>query len=422
MSHFVSAMWWHTPVTETKAANSAESPLSVREVSSMVGNWIGRLGRVWVEGQLIDPKQYGRTWYVTLRDIEVKQSFTILVDNELWQGEGQPLSDGARVVVQASVEWFNQKGNLQLRAHSVKPVGEGDLLARIELLRRQLAAEGIFDAARKRPLPFLPRKVGMITGRATDAQADFKRIARTRWPATRFEVREIQLMAKDTPQQVIKALDELQADPEVDVIVITRGGGSFEDLLPWSDETLVRAVAKAYKPVVSAIGHENDRPVLDDAADVRASTPTDAANRVVPSLQEERARVDRGVSRLADLRSRWLTAEGRHLAGAIGLLRAHAPKALVASLQNRLAQDRAQLTAAVTERINQERQWVGRKSAALVALSPYAVLARGYALATTVDGTVIRSPEDLPVGTDFRLKLQDGEIDAKRVKEGNGNG
>lgn len=401
-------------MTEATETNSLEKPFSVRQVSRMVGDWIGRLGSVWVEGQIIDPKQYGRTWYVTFRDTEVKQSFSLQISDELWSAQNPPLADGNRVVVNGTVEWNNARGQINLRARSIQPVGEGELLARIELLRRQLAAEGLFDAARKRPLPFLPRKIGVITGRGTDAQADFKRIARDRWPATRFEVREIALMTKETPNLTIAALHELEQDPEVDVIVITRGGGSFEDLLPWSDETLVRAVTKSLKPVVSAIGHENDRPVLDDAADIRAATPTDAANRVVPSLQEESSRISRSSSRLIDLMRRWQNQESRHFAQSRDLLRAHTPKALVLTLSGRLTESRGRLTQAVVRYLTNEREWLARSEASLNALSPYAVLRRGYALATTEDGMVIKSPNDLSIGQTFRLQLQSGTITAAR--------
>lgn len=410
-------MWWHTPVADTEIGKSAETPYSVSAASSLLGVYISRLGRIWVEGELISPRQYGRTWYATLRDPDADASFTIVVDDKYMSGGDAPITDGTRVVTAVDVEWWGKKGELRLRAHALSPVGMGDLLLRIEQLRRQLAAEGLFDESRKRPLPFLPRKIGLITGRDTDAKADVLRKTRERWPAAAFSIKEIPLMQKDTPLLAINAMRELETEPDVDVIVIARGGGSFEDLLPWSDEGLCRAVAKSLKPVVSAIGHENDRPVLDDAADVRARTPTDAATKIVPDLQEELARTTRAASRLRDHRSNWLRNQKRHLELAVGVLRASSPKSLIELQVARLSETRTRLRQGVHTQLQRREEWLGRRRASLTALSPYGVLSRGYALATTDDGSVIRQPADLSVGASFNLQLQDGAIRATRTSD-----
>ena len=404
-------------MAEAELGKSAESPLSVRSASRVLGEYINRLGRIWVEGELISPKQYGRTWYATLRDPEADVSFTIVIDDSVMSASPSPITDGTRVVANVGIEWWNKKGEVKLRAHALSPVGMGDLMLRIEQLRRQLAAEGLFDESRKRQLPFLPRRIGLITGRDTDAKADILRKTRERWPAAAFSVKEIPLMQKDTPLLAIAAMHELEAEAEVDVIVIARGGGSFEDLLPWSDEGLCRAVAKALKPVVSAIGHENDRPVLDDAADVRARTPTDAATKIVPDLQEELARTNRAAGRLRDHRANWLRNQLRHLELAVGVLRASSPKSLIELQIARLSEARQRLSLGAQRQLQRRQDWLGRRRASLAALSPYAVLSRGYALATSEDGSVIRQPADVAVGARFNLQLQSGAIRATRSED-----
>lgn len=400
-----------------KPGVSAETPLSVRELSAMLGDYIGRLGRVWVEGEIVTIKQYGNLYYITFRDAAADMSVTVVAAASTVDGCEVPLKEGSRVVIHAAMEWWSKRGELRVRGHAIKPVGEGELRARIEQLRAQLFAEGLFEPSRKRQLPFLPRKVGLITGRDTDAKHDVMVRTRERWPATRFELREIPLQQKDTPLLAVAAMHELEADPEVDVIVFARGGGSFEDLLPWSDEGLVRAVVKALKPTVSAIGHEPDHPILDDAADVRAATPTDVARWIVPSLNEENARVGRSISRMRDLRSSWLQSEQRHLGLALQVLRAHSPRGIVEQQLQRLTHQREQAKSRLQLRLQRELSTVQQRRTALNALSPFQVLARGYAVATTADGKVIKRPADVAVGKDFNLRLHEGAISAQRTKE-----
>jgi exodeoxyribonuclease VII large subunit len=257
--------------------------------------------------------------YLTLRDTDVDLSFSVTLATRVLDGLPAPLTDGARVVVHARPQMFPRRGSLHLAADDLRPVGIGELLARIEHLRRLLAAEGLFAAERKHPLPFLPRVVGLICGRASAAERDVLENARRRWPAVRFDVRAVAVQGPTAVTQVVEALQRLDAEPTVDVIVVARGGGSLEDLLPFSNETMLRAVAACQTPVVSAIGHEVDSPLLDLVADLRASTPTDAGKRIVPDVAEElagvtqtrrraaiavRARLDREASGLAGLRAR----------------------------------------------------------------------------------------------------------------------
>jgi exodeoxyribonuclease VII large subunit len=399
---------------ETRNGASADTALPLRMVNEQLNQYISKLGRIWVEGQIVSMKAYGSTYYISFRDVDADSGITVLAPAREIDAFSPPLEDGSKIVFNAQVEYRTKRGEVSLRAYQIQRVGVGNLLAQLEELRRKLEAEGIFDASHKKPLPFLPRKVGLITGRDTDAKKDVLQNSWRRWPSTQFEIREIPLQQKDTPLIAARALAELQADPLVDVIVIARGGGSLEDLLPWSDEGLVRAVAASVKPVVSAIGHENDRPLMDYAADVRASTPTDAAMKIVPNLEEEVALISSLRGKLLQSQSVWLANETRHLQAARATLAAKSPRAMVKLWQVEVTTSLTQLRVTLKTRLNDERAWFERKQSQLAALSPYAVLGRGYALATTADGTVIKAAADLPVGADFQLRLAEDTITATR--------
>ncbi|MEY3408204.1 MAG: hypothetical protein RL038_1265, partial [Actinomycetota bacterium] len=358
-----------------------------------------------------------RNSYIEFRDLETDNSISVVTDAAALQGFEPPLAAGSKIVFLAEVEFWQNKGSIQVRARQIQRLGVGNLIAALEELRRKLQAEGLFDPSRKKPLPFLPRKVGLITGRDTDAMKDFVRNARRRWPHTEFVLKEIALQTRETPLLAIRALDELQAHPEVDVIVIARGGGSLEDLLPWNDEGLLRAVVASVKPVVSAIGHEADRPLLDDAADVRASTPTDAAAKIVPSLEEEIAILTNLRAKISNGRNAWLNNEQRHLAAARSTLSAKSPRAVVRLWQMEIGQARIALRSKTKQRIQQHRSRLELQTGRLAALSPYAILGRGYALATNSSGEVIKSPSDLPIGADFKLRLAESSITATRIED-----
>src|SRR5215470_6955652 len=268
---------------------SPEAPVPVRTVLQLVGGWIGKLGRVWVEGQIAECTKRGGTVYLTLRDPVAAVSARVTCARAIYEVTDPQV--GARVVIHAKPDFNATRGSFALAALEIRAVGLGELLARLERLRKQLGAEGLFAPERKRTLPFLPHLIGLICGRDSAAERDVLHNAGRRWPAVRFRVEQVPVQGAYATTEVISALQRLDADREVDVIIIARGGGSVEDLLPFSDETLIRAVAASRTPVVSAIGHEQDVPLLDLIADVRASTPTDAARRVVPDLANELARV-----------------------------------------------------------------------------------------------------------------------------------
>jgi len=383
-------------------------------LTAKLTEYVAKAPALWVEGQVVQlTRRPGQgTCYLTLRDTDVDLSFSVTLAARVLDALPAPLTDGAHVVVHARPQLFPRRGSLSLAADDLRPVGVGELLARIEQLRQLLAAEGLFAADRKHPLPFLPRVVGLVCGRASAAERDVVENARRRWPAVRFDIRAVAVQGPTAVTEVVEALRALDVEPEVDVIVVARGGGSLEDLLPFSNEALLRAVAGCRTPVVSAIGHEVDAPLLDLVADLRASTPTDAGRRIVPDIAEElaavnqarrrtaaalRARLDREASGLAGLRARPVLADPHRM------LVAHTDQ--IAALRDRA---RSALRGALTRAVD----GVGHLRERVAALSPAATLARGYAIVATEDGSVVRDPADVPAGDLLRLRLAGGDLAA----------
>lgn len=323
------------------------------------------------------------------------------------------------MVICGKPNFYTGRGTFSLRVSEIRAVGIGELLARIERLRRLLDAEGLFDPRLKRPIPFLPNTVGLITGRASAAERDVTTVASTRWPAVRFAIRNTIVQGPNAVPQIVEALAALDADPAVDVIVLARGGGSVEDLLPFSDETLCRAIVACRTPVVSAIGHEPDTPLSDLVADVRAATPTDAAKRIVPDAAAEQALVDDLHRRSARALRNWVHREQHHL----DQLRSRPVMAQPWPCWPPAPTDhRARTTAQrdITRLISAEDETIRHLSARLSTLGPAATLARGYAVVQTVPtaGTpaVLRSVADAPSGTQLRVRVSDGVVVA--VSEG----
>ena len=302
----------NAPLPEKAADTSAEQPWPVRVLSLKIADYVDKMSPLWVEGQVVQINRRGTTAYLVLRDPDVDMSLAASISVHAIAAMGSPLDEGARVVLQAKPVFWPKRGTLMLDARQIRPVGVGDLLARIEILKQRLAQEGLFDADRKRPLPFLPRQVGLVTGRGSAAEKDVVENARRRWPSVRFAIREVAVQGSTAVAEVSAAVKELDADPEVDVIVIARGGGAAEELLPFSNETLLRVVSEARTPVISAIGHDVDTPLLDFVADWRASTPTDAGRRVVPDAEGELRGTAQAVARATRALGRRLDHE-RHI-------------------------------------------------------------------------------------------------------------
>ncbi|HBJ73243.1 MAG TPA: exodeoxyribonuclease VII large subunit [Actinobacteria bacterium] len=378
--------------------SSAEQPAPVRTVSRMVGEWIGRLGGVWMDGQIAElrPRPGARNIYLVLRDPDVDMSLTVVADAALIGGVSPPLEQGQRIVVHAKPEYWTGRGSLQFRAKEIRPVGLGTLLEQLERLRALLAAEGVFSPERKNPLPFLPRRIGLVCGRNSAAMHDVLVNVEDRWPGIAFEVREVAVQGVQAVAAVTAAVQELDSIADIDVIVIARGGGSVEDLLPFSNESLVRAVAACLTPVVSAIGHEQDAPLLDLVADFRASTPTDAAKRIVPSWHEQFAIVSALQARSASVLRTRLDREGSVAEDMLRRIRTR-----VANQVESAARDVEHLAARVR------------------ALSPAATLDRGYAIVTTVDSTIIRDADEVSIGQELRVRVAKGSftVQARKAEE-----
>jgi exodeoxyribonuclease VII large subunit len=407
------------PLPERAGDTTAEDPWPVRLLSLKIADYVDKMSTLWVEGQVVQvSRRPGQsTAYLTLRDPDVDMSLNVTVRTTILDAMSAPLAEGARVVVQAKPTFWTKRGTLQLSARQVRPVGVGELLARLEHLKRILASEGLFDMDRKRPLPFLPRKIGLICGRASAAEKDVVENARRRWPAVQFEIRTVSVQGPNTVPEVSAALRELDTDHHVDVIVITRGGGSFEDLLPFSNEALVRAVAGAVTPVVSAIGHDVDTPLLDFVADLRASTPTDAAKRIVPDVKEQRAAIEQTRQRIC----RVLTS------------RVHTERRLLISLRTRpvMADPRAMITARrqeldalkdrarrrVRSNVHRAADQIDHLRSQVRALSPLATLQRGYAVVQHADGRIVMDRADVEADELLRVRVARGDFGVRPVSE-----
>ncbi|MFL6141091.1 MAG: exodeoxyribonuclease VII large subunit [Labedaea sp.] len=397
---------------------SPEEPWPVRTVARKISEWIGRLGAVWVEGQVtqISARPGTGTAFLTLRDPAADLSITITCPTDLLRAHQPPLADGTRVVLHARPTFYVSRGTLSLRADEIRAVGVGELLARIERLRRALSAEGLFDKARKRKPPFLPRTVGLVTGRASAAERDVLVNAKARWAGVEFRIENVAVQGALAVPQILEALSALDRDPAVEVIVIARGGGSVEDLLPFSDETLCRAVADCRTPVISAIGHEQDTPLLDHVADVRCSTPTDAGKRVVPDVAEETTRVRQLRDRARRALHGWVDRERRLLDS----LRTRPVLADPLTPLDRRAEQVGTLVRrtrrAVLARLDAERSTLDATNARLTTLGPAATLARGYAVVQRVEPAgnpvVLRSIDEAPAGTRLRVRVMDGALPA----------
>ena len=404
-------------IPPTAGATTPEHPWPVRLLTAKLTEYIAKAPAVWLEGQVVQlTRRPGQgTVYLTLRDTDVDLSFSVTVAARVLDGLAAPLADGAHVVVHARPQLFPRRGSLSLAADDLRPVGVGELLARLEHLRRVLAAEGLFAADRKKPLPFLPRVVGLVCGRASAAERDVVENARRRWPGVRFDIRAVAVQGPNCVPEVVDAIGALDRQAEVDVIVVARGGGSLEDLLPFSNEAMVRAVAACRTPVVSAIGHEVDAPLLDLAADVRASTPTDAAKRIVPDVGEELARVAQARTLARRSLQTRLDREERLLADLRGRPALADPSRVLAAHAEQLQAFRARARSCVLARLHRADDDVVHLRERVAALSPAATLARGYAVVQDREGGVVRSPDDVGPGDRLRIRVHGGELAAVTV-------
>ena len=407
-----------SPLPDKAADTTAEQPWPVRVLSLKISDYVDRMSQLWVEGQVVQFNPRGGTAFLTLRDPDVDMSLSVSVPMNAVNAMPIPLAQGARVVLQAKPTFWTKRGTLQLEARQIRPVGIGDLLARVEILKRTLAAEGVFDAGRKRPIPFLPHRVGLITGRNSAAEKDVVENARRRWPAVVFEIREVAVQGASAVTEVVDALRELDAMPSVDVIVIARGGGALEELLPFSNEAMVRAVAQARTPVISAIGHDVDTPLLDLVADWRASTPTDAGKKVVPDAAHERALVDAARDRVRRALVRRVEAERSGLRSLVSRPVMADPVALVRVRRQEVAALRARATARIEARLHRAADQAEHLRRQVVALSPQSTLERGYAVVQHRDGRIVMDQDDVGVGELLRVRVARGDFGVRPVTAG----
>jgi exodeoxyribonuclease VII large subunit len=397
------------------ATSTAEAPWPVRVVSQKIGGWIARLGWIWVDGQVaqITRRPGSTVVFITLRDPSADLSLSVTASRDVLDVGAPNLEEGARILVHAKPEFYAGRGTLSLRADEVRQVGLGELLARLEQLKKLLAAEGLFDPRRKRRLPFLPGRVGLVTGRASAAERDVLTNAKRRWPAVDFRVINVAVQGTSSVPQMIDAIAVLDNDPTIDVIVLARGGGSTEDLLPFSDEALCRAVFACRTPIVSAIGHETDVPLVDYVADVRASTPTDAAKRIVPDLADELRLIGQARQRLGRAVVGQLDREQQRLDAVRSRPVLARPDVIVDARATDVSGLRQRAERVFAGRIERAETDIDSARTHLRALSPAATMQRGYAIVQrAADNHVLREPGDVADGDRLRVRIAGGEIAA----------
>ncbi len=379
---------------------TAENPWPLSLLMGNIRRYVDRMSELWVQGQVVEysPRGSSRMSFFTLRDVDEDVSMRVTAFGNTIASAGAGFEEGARVVIRAKPTFWEKRGTLSLNAKEVKIEGIGSLLAQIERLRAQLAAEGLFSDARKRPLPFLPRQIGLICGRDAKAKDDVLRNAFLRWPMADFVVREVAVQGEYAVEQVTQALQEVTALRHVDVVIIARGGGSVEDLLPFSNERLVRAAAASTKPVVSAIGHEGDAPLLDLVADYRASTPTDAARRVVPDFREEQHQVDHLRTKMSGAVMRLLRREEEYLALLTSRPVLERPSATIERQRAGLEQASMRIRASARRAVETQRAQIDQLAATLATLSPTATLERGYSILRSPSKQIITDARDLKPG------------------------
>ena len=391
---------------------SPERPAPVRQIANLISGWVDRLGVVWVEGQVaqLSRRQGMNTVFLTLRDPVADVSVSVTCSRQLFDSLNPPVVEGASVVVHAKPSYWANRGTLSLRADDIRMVGLGELLARLERRRQLLAAEGLFARERKRPLPFLPHCIGLVTGRDSAAERDVLENARRRWPAVRFRVLNTAVQGAGAAAEVMEAVGVLDRDPEVDVVVVARGGGSVEDLLPFSDEGLLRAVFAARTPVVSAIGHEPDTPLLDLVADARASTPTDAAKMLVPDVAEELDRIVHLRDRSRRVLGAWLARELHQLETVRARPCLADPRSGFEERGREVDELRGRVRRSLHHQLDRAGADLTHQLARVRGMSPLATLRRGYAVVQDADGHVVTQVDQTGAGQELTVRVYDGRL------------
>lgn len=392
--------------------SSEQTPWSVANFTNTLKEWITRLGNVWVEGQIsqISPKK--DVFFGELRDLVADKGFSIHSRRADVLAAVSELSAGDRVVVLVHPDFWERSGKTSMDVLAIRKVGLGELLERIERLRQQLIKEGLTLAERKQPLPFLPNLIGLITGANSDAEKDVLQNTKARWPEVRFKIQHTPVQGDKAAPEIIKAIELLDADPEVDVIVLARGGGSFQDLLVFSDEKVVRAVANCKTPIVSAIGHENDRPLTDEVADVRASTPTDAAKLIVPDVIEERKKISQALERISLRVVGFVQNQIELILGIRSRPILANPFTLVDERALQISQLEQSLSSQISNTLEKQQLLITGLRGQVRALSPKLTLDRGYAVVRDLNGHVLTEPRQAKTGQKLKITLSGGDLGA----------
>jgi exodeoxyribonuclease VII large subunit len=390
-----------------------DHPFTVQQLSERVANAVKGWGNAWVEGEIIKfQAKAGGHAYPQLRDLATGSTISLVIFNGVLVSSGEEFKDGDRVLVSGNMDYYVARGTLSLKVSSIKKVGLGVLMAEIEARRAKIYAEGLADPSKKKKLPFLPGVIGLITAENSDAEKDVRQNILLRWPEAVIKMANVSVQGAECAPSVIAALKKMDADPEVEVIIITRGGGGFLDLVGFSDEALVRAVAACETPVISAIGHENDRPIIDDVSDLRASTPTDAAKRVVPDVVDERRKIADSLERMKSIIGSYLG----HQVTLIQQIRQHPllkdPHAYLIQRTDDLTRALGELRDDLDYKLDKQSTDLANKKNLLRSLSPQSTLDRGYAVVRDADGKVITDPKMAKSGTLLKLRVAKGDLDA----------
>ena len=390
-----------------------DHPFTVQQLSERVANAVKGWGNAWVEGEIIKfQAKAGGHAYPQLRDLATGSTISLVIFNGVLVSAGEEFKDGDRVLVSGNMDYYVARGTLSLKVSSIKKVGLGVLMAEIEARRAKIYAEGLADPSKKKKLPFLPGVIGLITAENSDAEKDVRQNILLRWPEAVIKMANVSVQGAECAPSVIAALKKMDQDPEVEVIIITRGGGGFLDLVGFSDEALVRAVAACETPVISAIGHENDRPIIDDVADLRASTPTDAAKRVVPDVVDERRKISESLERMKSIIGSYLG----HQVTLIQQIRQHPllkdPHAYLIQRSDDLTRALGELRDDLDYKLDKQTTDLANKKSLLRSLSPQSTLDRGYAVVRDSEGKVITDPKMAKSGTLLKLRVAKGDLDA----------
>ncbi len=390
-----------------------DHPFTVQQLSERVANAVKGWGNAWVEGEIIKfQAKAGGHAYPQLRDLATGSTISLVIFNGVLVSAGEEFKDGDRVLVSGNMDYYVARGTLSLKVSSIKKVGLGVLMAEIEARRAKIYAEGLADPSKKKKLPFLPGVIGLITAENSDAEKDVRQNILLRWPEAVIKMANVSVQGAECAPSVIAALKKMDADPEVEVIIITRGGGGFLDLVGFSDEALVRAVAACETPVISAIGHENDRPIIDDVADLRASTPTDAAKRVVPDVVDERRKISESLERMKSIIGSYLG----HQVTLIQQIRQHPllkdPHAYLIQRSDDLTRALGELRDDLDYKLDRQSTDLANKKSLLRSLSPQSTLDRGYAVVRDSEGKVLTDPKMAKSGTLLKLRVAKGDLDA----------